>query len=172
MKLTDFVVPTVMAGILVYGLFKGVDVFHEFLDGAAEYLKSSLDILPALLALMTAVQMFQASGGLDVITNALSPLTERLGFPAECVPLALIRPVSGSGALAVYENILSRIPADSYAARVASVLMGSTETTFYTITVYFSVTQVKNTRYVLLCALAADITGFFLSSLMVRSFFS
>lgn len=166
--MSDFVIPVFIALIMVIGLAKRVDVFSEFTDGARENLKSAFDVLPALIALMTAIGMFKASGGLEIISSAIAPLTEFLGFPKECIPLALIRPVSGSGALAVFESILTEVSPDSFAGRVASVVIGSTETTFYTIAVYYGITKVKKTKHAIASSLTADLTGFILSALTVR----
>ena len=135
--MTSYIIPVIVAFILIYGLFKGVDVFDVFLQGAKEGLKTAVGILPALIALMTCVGMFKASGGLQVLTHALMPLTDALGAPKEVLPLALLRPISGSGALAALEDILREYGANSQIGRTASVLMGSTETTFYTIAVYY-----------------------------------
>ena len=166
--MSDYVIPFFIALIMAVGLFKKVDVFGEFIEGAKENLKSAFDILPALIALVTAIGMFKASGALEAISAVLSPLTEFLGFPVECTPLAIIRPISGSGALAVFESILCDVSPDSFAGRVASVIIGSTETTFYTIAVYYGVTKVKKTRHTVVSSLAADFTGFVLSALTVR----
>lgn len=166
--MSDFVIPVFIALIMAAGLAKRVDVFGEFTDGAKENLKSAFDVLPALIALMTAIGMFKASGGLEIISAIIAPVTEFLGFPRECIPLALIRPVSGSGALAVYESILTEVSPDSFAGRVASVVIGSTETTFYTIAVYYGITRVKKTKHAIASSLTADLTGFILSALTVR----
>ncbi len=166
--MSDYVIPFFIALIMIIGLSKKVDVFSEFTEGAKENLKAAVSVLPALVALMTAIGMFKASGALDFISAAVSPLTNFLGFPEECIPLAIIRPVSGSGALAVFENILTDVSPDSFAGRVASVIIGSTETTFYTIAVYYGVTKVKKTRQALPASLAADFTGFVLSALTAR----
>lgn len=166
--MSNFVIPVFIALIMIIGLAKRVDVFGEFTDGAKENLKSAFDVLPALIALMTAIGMFKASGGLELISAAIAPLTEFLGFPRECIPLALIRPVSGSGALAVFESILTEVSPDSFAGRVASVVIGSTETTFYTIAVYYGITKVKKTKHAIASSLTADLTGFILSALTVR----
>ena len=171
MNFTSYIIPIIIGAILIFGLINGVDVFNEFIEGAKENLKIGVQILPALIALMTAVGMFKASGALDILTYALSPLTNFLGFPSECVPLAMIRPISGSGALAVYESILNSNHPDSFVGRVASVMLGSTETTFYTIAVYYSVTKIKKTRHTLACALMADFAGFVVSTLVVSIFF-
>ena len=171
MNFTSYIIPIIIGAILIFGLINGVDVFNEFIEGAKENLKIGVQILPALIALMTAVGMFKASGALDILTYALSPLTNFLGFPSECVPLAMIRPISGSGALAVYESILNSNHPDSFVGRVASVMLGSTETTFYTIAVYYSVRKIKKTRHTLACALMADFAGFVVSALVVSIFF-
>lgn len=166
--MSNYVIPFFIAIIMIIGLAKKVDVFTEFTEGAKENLKSSVSVLPSLIALMTAIGMFKASGALELISTAISPLTNFLGFPEECIPLAIIRPISGSGALAVFENILTDVSPDSFAGRVASVIIGSTETTFYTIAVYYGITKVKKTRQALPASLAADFTGFVLSALTVR----
>lgn len=166
--MSNYVIPFFIAIIMIIGLAKKVDVFTEFTEGAKENLKASVSVLPSLIALMTAIGMFKASGALELISTVISPLTNFLGFPEECIPLAIIRPISGSGALAVFENILTDVSPDSFAGRVASVIIGSTETTFYTIAVYYGITKVKKTRQALPASLAADFTGFVLSALTVR----
>lgn len=168
--MSDYVIPVFIVLIIFSGIIKRVDVFGEFIEGAKENLKSAFDILPALIALMTAIGMFKASGGLEIISGLLSPVTDFLGFPSECIPLAVIRPVSGSGALAVFESILSDVSPSSFAGRVASVIIGSTETTFYTVAVYYGITGVKKTRHAIISSLASDFTGFILSALTVRLF--
>lgn len=170
MRLTDFIIPLIISFILIHGLVKGVDVFNEFLDGAKDGLMIGVKILPALVALMTCMGMFKASGALDVLTYAISPLSSAIGFPPECVPLALLRPLSGSGALVLFEGVLSEHGPDSFIGRVASVLMGSTETTFYTIAIYFGVTKVTRTRQCLAAAITADFAGFIASAITVRLF--
>lgn len=164
----DIFVPAVITFILLSGVFKGVDIAHEFACGAKQSLLTVLDILPSLVLLMTAVGMFSSSGAVEIITSVLSPITSFLGFPAECVSLAVIRPVSGSGALCTLENILSRVSPDSFTGRVASVLMGSTETTFYTISVYFAAIHQKAGQLVFAGACIADLCGFVFSAVIVR----
>ena len=168
MRIGDILVPAVVTLILLAGVYRGVDIVREFSEGAKESLTTVIDILPSLILLMTAVGMFSASGAVDIIANVLSPVTSFLGFPRECVSLALIRPVSGSGALCTLEDILSRVSPDSFTGRVASVLMGSTETTFYTISVYFASIRRKAYPIVFAGACFADICGFVLSALIVR----
>jgi len=169
--IADAAVPITAAAILLIGYLRGVDVFDEFLKGAKSGINTSFDILPALVALITAIGVFSASGALDMLTAALAPAARFFSLPAEVVPLALLRPVSGSGALAVFEKLLTEHGADSFIGRVASVMEGSTETTFYTVAVYFGAVSVKKTRHTVWAALMADMTGFVMSALFVRLFF-
>lgn len=165
---SDFIIPIIIGLIIIIGLLKGVDIFNEFIKGAWDNIKIGVKILPALIGLMLCINMFNASGALEMISNFIKPLTDFLGFPSECLPLAMIRPVSGSGALAIFENILTENGPDNYIGRVASVILGSTETTFYTIAVYYGVTKIKKTRQTVLASLSADFTGFVFSALIVR----
>ena len=168
---TSFFVPVILGGILLFAAVRGVSVFDEFISGAKEGLSSAVKILPALIGLMTAVGMFKASGALDVLTHALSPLSGALGMPGELVPLALLRPISGSGALAIFETILTAYGPDSSIGRMAAVMQGSTETTFYALAVYYGSVDVKRTRYTVFCALIADFVGFVMSGVAVRLLF-
>ena len=170
-KLAAFAAPGVVAGIILHGWFSGIDIFDAFLAGAKGGIKTAFGIIPALVALITAVGVFSASGALDLITHSIAPIAEKVGIPAEVIPLALIRPISGSGSLAVLNDILQKFGADSFIGRVAAVMQGSTETTFYTMAVYFGAISVKNTRHTLPAALFADFTGFLMSVLFVRLLF-
>lgn len=125
---SDLTVPVIISGILLYGLIKGIPVFDTFVEGAKEGIGVSFKILPALVGLMTAIGMFSASGALDVLTNAFSPLMHVLRLPKEVVPLAILRPISGSGSMAIFQKLLSDLGPDSLGGRVASVMMGSAET--------------------------------------------
>ena len=167
-QISHYILPAVIVLIVGYGIFKKVPVFDCFLEGAKEGLTSSVQILPALIALITAVGMFKASGALDVITYSLRPVANLLHLPQEVIPLAILRPISGSGALVIFQDILQQYGPDSFVGRVASVMQGSTETTFYTIAVYYGATRVQKTRNTLPSALTADIVGFFMSALAVR----
>lgn len=169
--MTAYIIPLFIAMIIVFGIIKRVPVFEEFCAGAKENLIVGIELLPTLIAMITAIGMLRASGAMSLITELLSPLTSFLGFPPECLPLAVMRPVSGSGALAVLEAILGENHPDSFIGRTASVISGSTETTFYTIAVYYGATNVKKTRHTLVSSLSADITGFIVSVLTVRLFF-
>ncbi|MCD7730605.1 MAG: spore maturation protein [Oscillospiraceae bacterium] len=169
--MTNLVIPIFIGFIILYGCIKRVNVFDEFLGGAEENLKTGIEILPSLIAMITAIGMLKASGAMELIAELLSPITSLLGFPEECLPLALMRPVSGSGALAMFESILGEVSPDSFAGRTASVILGSTETTFYTLAVYYGATKIKDTRHSLVSSLSADLTGFIFSVLTVRLFF-
>ena len=132
---------------------------------------TAVGIIPALVGLLTAVAMFKASGCLAVLTEAIRPLADAIGFPAEVVPLALLRPVTGSGAMAIFNDLLHSYGPDTFIGRVASVLEGSTETTFYTIAVYYGAVSVRKSRHTLGASLSADFTGFALSVLTVQLLF-
>lgn len=165
------VIPTVICGIILYGLYKQVDIFGCFLEGAKEGLDTAVNILPTLVALMTCVGMFKASGALDVISRALSPLSALLTLPREVIPLALLRPISGSGAMVLFTDLLNTFGPDSYIGRIASVMEGSSETTFYTIAVYFGAIKIANTRHTVAASLTADVVGYIMSAVMVRMLF-
>ena len=171
MNLSSCVIPVLLAAVAVYGTGKRVDVYTALTHGAEEGLTVLLRIIPALVGLLTAVSMLRASGALDWFSALCAPLLDLLGIPAETMPLMLIRPVSGSGALAVASDLMTTYGPDSYVGRVASVMLGSTETTFYTIAVYFGSAGIHRTRHTVPAALTADIAGFLASALAVRLFF-
>lgn len=168
MRATDFVIPGVLAAVLLFGAIKRVNVFDTFVEGARDGIGTAVKILPALVALMTAVGMFRASGALELLTKALEPVLETIGIPPEVVPLALLRPVTGSGAMALFDGILKENGPDGFVGRVASVLQGSTETTFYTVAVYYGSVGIKRTRHTVPSAMTADVAGLLLSVLTVR----
>ena len=165
------IVPAILALVGIYALVKKCDVWNALLDGATDGAKLLLRILPSLIALLTGVYMLRASGAMDIITNMLSPFTKLLGIPAECAPMGILRPFSGSAALAAGSEIIKSCGADSYVGRIAAVMLGSAETTFYTIAVYFGAIGVNKTRYAIPAALIADIAGYAASTLAVRLFF-
>ena len=169
-KITDFILPGLVVLIIIHGAFKGINVFDEFIKGAKSGFNTILDITPSLIALLLCVNMLRASGGLDVVCSLVSPITSLLGIPKEITPLAILSPISGSGALGMYENILKSFGPDSYIGKCASVIMGSTETTFYAITLYYGSINIKKTRHTLPSALCADLTSFILSPRLVKLF--
>lgn len=162
-----YILPAIVAAFLIFGLLRGVAIFDVFLEGAREGLATAVHILPSLVGLMTAVGVFKASGALDLLSHGLKPAADFLGLPSQVMPLALLRPVSGSGGMAVFRDLLQSFGPDSFVGRVASVMMGSTETTFYTIAVYYGAVGVRKTRHTLPAALGADLAGFVFSSLAV-----
>ena len=170
-NITPFILPAVVGIVVLSGFVKKVNIFDTFLLGAKEGLNSTVSILPSLVGLIIAVSMLRSSGALDVFSNFLSPITNFLHIPIEVVPLVLLRPVSGSGSLAFVDSIFSTYGVDSFVGRVASVMMGSTETTFYAIAVYFGAVGIKNTRHAIPAALLSDVVVFFMSILMVKIFF-
>ena len=167
----SYVVPLVIFLILLAGVLKRENVFDLFLSGAKEGISTAVGILPALIALMTGIAMFRASGAFDLIVTGLAPLGRVLHFPSEVVPLALMRPISGSGSLSILEYLLKTYGPDSFIGRVASVLQGSTETTFYTIAVYYGSVGISKTRHTVPSALLAEFMGFVMSILAIRLFF-
>jgi len=165
-----FIVPVIIGGIFLFGICRGVNTFDAFLEGAKEGLSTVVSITPALICLLTAVAMFKASGALDVLSWSLAPVAEALGLPREVIPLGLLRPISGSGAMVLFNDLLETYGPDSFIGRVASVMEGSTETTFYTIAVYYGATKVTKTRHTLPSALSADLAGIIMSAVAVRLF--
>lgn len=171
MDYSAYLVPLLLAFTALFGVCRRVDVYGALTSGAQEGLTILLRILPSLVGLMTAVYMLRASGLMEVLEGLLAPVLIRLGIPPETAALLFIRPVSGSGALAIGSEIMAAHGPDSYIGRVAAVMLGSTETTFYTIAVYFGSAGIFRTRHAVPAALAADLTGFAASALAVRLFF-
>ncbi|WP_295580356.1 spore maturation protein [uncultured Oscillibacter sp.] len=171
MNLSSLVIPVLLAAVAAYGMGRRVDVYGALTHGAEEGLTVLLRIVPALVGLLTAVSMFRASGAMEWLSALCAPVLDALGVPPETTPLMLIRPVSGSGALAVGTDLMTTYGPDSYTGRVAAVMLGSTETTFYTIAVYFGSAGIYRTRHAVPAALAADLTGFVASAFAVRLLF-
>lgn len=171
-SLSAAVIPFILLAIILYGWVKKVDIFDAFLSGAAGGIKTLFGILPALVGLITAIAMFRQSGALNFFTGLLSPLTSRLGIPPEIMPLALMRPISGSGALAIANDLITVSGPDSATGRMASVLMGSAETTFYTLAVYYGAVKIKETRHTVPAALLADAAGLLAGCWVCHLFFT
>lgn len=169
--LTVMLVPVILAMVALYGTLRRVDVYSALMCGAGDGLKVLCRIFPALVGLLTAVYMLRASGALELAAQALAPLLSRLGLPAELLGLMLVRPISGSAALGVGAEVITAYGPDSYLGRVAAVMLGSTETTFYTIAVYFGAAGITRTRYAIPAALCADLTGFLAAAWAVRLLF-
>ena len=168
MDISSFVVPVLLAGTALFALSRKVDVYSALTAGAGEGLSVMMKVFPALVALLSAVYMFRASGAMDFLTRLLAPALEKLGIPPETMGLMLVRPISGSAALGVGSELITTYGPDSAIGRTAAVMLGSTETTFYTIAVYFGAAGIKKTRYAVPAALCADLAGFFFAALTVR----
>lgn len=167
----DYIVPLLLLTASVLALRKRESTYDLLLEGGAEGLKLLFSIIPTLVMLLTAVTMLRASGAMEVLTSFLTPVLRFFGIPPETALLVLIRPISGSAALAVGTDLMATYGVDSLIGRTAAVMLGSTETTFYTISVYFGAAGIKKTRYTVPAALLADFTGFFMASLTTRWFF-
>lgn len=161
-----YVIPTIIAIILIVALAKKLPSYKLFIEGAEEGMKIVTGIFPPLLAVLTAAYMLRASGTLDLLISIMSPITRLI--PAEVLPLALIRPISGSGALGILTDMLNTYGADSQIGRIASVIMGSTETTFYCLCVYFAKTRVKHNLKALPFAAAGDIVGIVMAVVLIK----
>ena len=169
--MTDYLVPILLLGTALFALRRQEDAYDVLLTGAADGLKMLITIIPALVILLTAVTMLRSSGALELVSAVLSPLFSFFGIPPETAVLVLIRPVSGSAALAIGAEIMTVYGVDSHIGRTAAVMLGSTETTFYAISVYFGAAGIRKTRYTIPAALLADFVGFLMASWSVRFFF-
>ena len=168
MDFSSYLVPLLLSFTALFALSRKVDVYGTLTAGAQEGLTVLLRILPSLVGLMTAVYMLRASGALDTIAVFLAPILDVIGIPQETAALLFIRPISGSAALALGSELMAEHGADSYIGRVAAVMLGSSETTFYTIAVYFGSAGIKKTRYAIPAALIADAACFISAAFAVR----
>ena len=169
--MVDYIVPLLLGGTALFALFKRENVYGLLTEGAEAGLRTLASIVPSLILLLTAVHMLRASGAMEALARALSPLFAKLGIPPETAPLMLVRPLSGSAALAIGGELMAEFGPDSRIGRTAAVMLGSSETTFYAVSVYFGSLGIKRTRYAIPAALFADFVGFFAASLTVRLFF-
>lgn len=164
----DYIVPLLLFGICCFALGKKEDPYGLLLAGAKDGLSLLISLIPTLVLLMTSVTMLRTSGAMDMLSELLAPAAKLFGIPPETVALVLIRPISGSAALAVGSELMLRHGADSLVGRTAAIMLGSTETTFYTISVYFGAANIRKTRYTLPAALFADLVGFVMASVTAR----
>ena len=167
----DYIVPFLILTVSLLALRKKENTYDLMLSGAADGLKLLVTLIPTLVLLMTAVTMLRASGAIALLSRWCAPVFSFFGIPPETAMLILIRPISGSAALAVGAELMAQYGVDSQIGRTAAVMLGSTETTFYIISVYFGAAGIKKTRYAIPAALIADFTGFFMASLTVKLFF-
>ena len=166
--MTDYIVPLILLLTALLALHRQENAYDILLEGGVRGLRLLVSILPALVLLLTAVHMLKASGAMDLLSRLLAPVFSLFGIPAETAMLVLVRPISGSAALAVGADLMKQYGVDSQVGRTAAVMLGSTETTFYTVSVYFGAAGIKKTRYTIPAALFADFAGFFMASLTVR----
>lgn len=169
-KITAYILPVITAAIVVWGLVKGIKVFDCFVEGAKKGFQSAVKLLPPLMGLVLGVTMLRQSGALNVITKALEPVADFSGIPVDVLPLTVLSPISGSGSLTMFEQILKNFGPDSLEGRVASIIMGSTETTFYAVTVYYGSVGIKKSGCTVPAALLADMTSFVVSAMTACRF--
>lgn len=165
------IIPIVIGFIVMYGMKNGVKVYECFVEGAKDGISICVKIFPYLLAMLIAVGVFTDSRLLDAFINLVRPVVKIIGLPPEVVPLVMVKPLSGSGALGVFTDILKRYGADSYIGLVASIVMGSTETIFYTLTVYYGAVKIKKIRHTLWAAIFADLTAIIMAVTLARFMF-
>jgi len=152
-------IPLLLFVIALYGYRKKIKIYEAFTEGAKEGFEVGVRIIPYLVAILAAIGAFRSSGALDLLTSLLEPVTRLIGMPGEVIPMALMRPLSGSGALGIATELINQYGADSLPARMAAIMEGSTETTFYVLAVYFGSVNVSNSRHALPAALTADLAG-------------
>lgn len=172
MEISVYPIPLLILAAVIFGIYKKNDIYGDFLDGANDGIRTAVNICPNIIAVMSAVAMLKASGFIDILADMLSPVLNFIGMPVSVLTLALFRPISGSASLSVVNDIFNNFGVDSESGLIASVMMGSTETTFYTIALYFGSCGIKNIRHTLFAALAADIAGIAASVVVARIYFN
>ncbi|KAB7672894.1 spore maturation protein [Bacillus sp. B1-b2] len=166
-----WMIPSLIGFILLYGTFKKVPTYESFVEGGKEGIQIAFSIIPFLVGMLVAISIFRASGALEFFMGFLKPLLDFIGVPSEVAPLAFIRPISGNAALGMTSDLISTYGADSYIGRLASVIQGSTDTTFYVLTVYFGAVGVKKMGDALKVGLLADLVGFIAAIVVVTLMF-
>lgn len=165
------IIPLLIGLVLLYGIIKGLDIYSLFVEGALDGAKSALKIFPYILAIIFAINLFVQSGAEEFIVKILSPLTSLIGFPTELLSLAIIKPLSGGGSLGVYQTILENYGADTYIGRSASIIMGSSETIFYTTALYFGTVGIKDYRYTIKAGLISHMATIIAALIVCKLFF-
>lgn len=171
MEVSDWIIPLILLAVPLYAYYKGVSVYDEFIEGAKEGLLLTWNLLPFLIAMLSAVAIFINGGGMSLLQKVLMPLCDIFGIPGEVLPLALMRPLSGSGSLGLTAGLISAYGPDSMIGRLASIMQGSTETTFYVLTVYFGAVGIKRFRYALWVGLIGDLVAFVTAFYLTILFF-
>lgn len=166
-----YAIPFILLFIPAYGFFRKVKVYESFTEGAKEGFSTAIKIIPYLVAMLVAIGIFRASGAMELFTKALSPVTKLIGMPGDILPMALMRPLSGGGASGVMNSLFEAHGPDSIIGRMASIMMGSTETTFYVLAVYFGAVSIRKTRHALPAGLIADAVGIITAVLVTNLMF-
>ena len=169
--LSYFIIPLMLVGFPLYGLYKRVPVYESFVEGGKEGFQVAVRIIPYLVAILFAIAMFRASGAMEALTRALNPLLSLIGFPAELLPMAIIRSLSGSGSAALVADMIKQYGEDSIYVKMAAVMFGSSETTFYVIAVYFGAISIRKTRHAVPAGLISDAAAMLLAVWTVRLLF-
>jgi len=172
LQLSSLIIPLLILFIIGYGLFKGIAVYEEFVEGAKDGFSIAVNIIPYLVAMLFAIAIFRASGALDLMLNLLTPLANALGFPAEIIPMGVIRPLTGSGSVGVLAELINTHGEDSIIVKIAAVMFGSTETTLYVLAIYFGAIKIKNSAYAVQAGLMADFAGFVAAIFVTHWYFS
>lgn len=164
--------PLLLIIILTLGIVKKVPIYEEFTDGAKDGFKVAVNIIPYLVAIIVGISMFRASGAVEMIANALAPLLSKFNVPADTLPLMIVRSLSGSASLGVFSDIANNLGADAFATKLSAVMVGSSETTFYVLAVYFGAVGISKIRYALILGLLADIIGIVAAVLVCNLMFA
>ena len=168
MSISSYFIPVLMVCIILFSLAKRVSLYQSLIAGARDGLEIVIQIIPSMVMIFTAVRMLEASGALAALLHLLEPVIGKTPIPGEILPMAVMRPISGSGALGILADNLEQYGPDSRIGRISSVIMGSTETTFYTLSVYFGAVGIKDVKRVLPCALLSDLTGVIAACLLIQ----
>lgn len=169
--ISNMIIPFMVLGILIYGIYKKVDIYDEFIKGATESFGMILKIFPAVLAMILGINIFLKSDILDLVLFIFKPIFKIINIPTDIIPMMLMRPISGTSTLAILNNLFASYGPDSFIGRLASIIQGSTDTTFYVITLYFGSVGIKKIRYSLWAGLFADLIGIVASVIIVNIFF-
>ncbi len=151
--------PLILLTVLTFGIFKKVPLYEEFTDGAKDGFKVSVKIIPYLVAIIVGISMLRASGAIEMLASFLAPILTKFNIPADTLPLMIVRSLSGSGALGIFSDIANHLGPDAYATKLSAVMLGSSETTFYVLAVYFGAVGISKIRYALVIGLLADLVG-------------
>jgi spore maturation protein B len=171
-SISRYTIPLLLLGIPLFAAIRGIEVWNTFIRGAKGAFVVAVDLIPFLVGMLVAIEVFRASGAMDFLVGLLSPVGRLLGIPTEVLPLALLRPLSGSGSLAVVGDLTKQYGPDSFVGQLAATLQGSTETTFYVLAVYLGAVKVKDSRHIVTAALLADLVGLFAATFFCRLAFS